>query len=169
MEKEEIGTWKTSLDRFSKAVTIFYSVVALSSLFLVRFVRSDEKLGYALVCALVVFVWLFTFFTQPLRYLISDNSLIIKMRGRKKIIPLSTITGCEEIKLESSFKVVRLFGNGGLFGYTGYFYLEKVGKAKFFCGRLKNLIVITTKKEKIVVSPDYSTVFIDELSMRLKN
>jgi len=63
--------------------------------------------------------------------------------------------------------VVRVFGNGGLFGYTGYFWNKSFGKMHWFVTQRKNYVVIDIgTKRKIVLSPDDYDGLIDALQNR---
>ena len=46
---------------------------------------------------------------------------------------------------------LRTFGNGGLFGYAGYFRNKKLGKYRMYVTRLKDLSLLTDRNGKKTV------------------
>ena len=46
---------------------------------------------------------------------------------------------------------LRTFGNGGLFGYAGYFQNKKLGKYRMYVTRLKDLSLLTDHNGKKTV------------------
>jgi hypothetical protein len=49
----------------------------------------------------------------------------------------------------------RMMGNGGVFGYTGYYSSSNIGKMRWFVSQRKNYVLITMNNDsKFLLSPD---------------
>ncbi len=59
---------------------------------------------------------------------------------------------------------LRTWGNGGLFGFTGHFRNQKLGRYEAFATDLKRTVVLTFPNRKIVLSPDDPDTFVHRLS-----
>jgi hypothetical protein len=49
---------------------------------------------------------------------------------------------------------IRLFGNGGLFGYYGLFRTSKLGKCSWYVTNRDNAVVLITSAKTVILSPD---------------
>ena len=59
---------------------------------------------------------------------------------------------------------IRTFGNGGVFGYTGYFYKKGIGSMLWYCTQRANYILIEkTNGKKIVITPDDADGFMKDI------
>ena len=59
---------------------------------------------------------------------------------------------------------IRLFGNGGLFGYYGLFRTAKLGKCTWYVTNRANSVVIVTGAKTAVFSPDDVPAFLSAIS-----
>jgi hypothetical protein len=59
------------------------------------------------------------------------------------------------------FGALRTFGNGGLFGYYGWFY--KKGAFRLYATRRDRLVEVVIDGKRVVVSPDEPARFLDGL------
>jgi hypothetical protein len=96
-------------------------------------------------------------------YQATPEHLIIKLLGPTKKIPLDQILRIEQsASREGILDWIRLLGNGGLFGYFGWYYHTKYGRVKFYCGNLNQVHIIYLKGgSKIAISPDNVALFSD--------
>jgi hypothetical protein len=95
-----------------------------------------------------------SFLLRPKRYYFQRGNLIIeKMIGKKIIIRAEDIEGYALIPDFSKLRVARTFGNGGLFGYYGMFTTAEYGTINCQMTRLKNIIIIRSKKGVFAISP----------------
>ncbi len=54
----------------------------------------------------------------------------------------------------------RILGNGGLFGYTGYYRNSTFGNMRWFATQRKNYILIEKNNgQKIIITPDEPDFF----------
>ncbi|MFN7139357.1 MAG: PH domain-containing protein, partial [Limisphaerales bacterium] len=58
---------------------------------------------------------------------------------------------------------IRLFGNGGLFAFTGLFRNKKLGNYRAFATDPKRAVVLRLKERVIVVTPDDPFRFVEVL------
>lgn len=157
-------TFKASLDVLSKIVTSLIAIIAAVLLF--NYFMEDRFIfiltgGFLLLNLLVLFLYM------PQKYLVSKEELIIKrIIGDFKVDKKNILKVIHPDRSYLSF-VVRVFGNSGLFGYTGYFWNKSFGKMHWFVTQRKNYVVIDTgAKRKIVISPDDYDGLIDALQNR---
>ncbi|MFI5222059.1 MAG: PH domain-containing protein [Bacteroidia bacterium] len=92
---------------------------------------------------------------SPGSYVINETDLIIKRPAGDAKIKLSDIA---EIRManEGELKwMLRTFGNGGLFGYYGKYFVYGIGTLTLYTTKLTNRIFIQTKQgKKFLISPD---------------
>ncbi len=58
---------------------------------------------------------------------------------------------------------MRIFGNGGLFAYCGWFYSKRLGFYRAFATNLRNAVVLEFADRKVVVSPISPRILIEHL------
>lgn len=81
---------------------------------------------------------------------VTEEQIIVKQiwgqlvfdRKEMEIVPI----GKDDLKSS-----LRTFGNGGLFGYAGYFRNKKLGKYRMYVMRLKDLSLLTDRNGKKTV------------------
>jgi len=59
---------------------------------------------------------------------------------------------------------LRLFGNGGLFSFTGYFYSRLLGRYRAFVTDPQRTIVLCFRRGTVVISPDDPAAFVDAIA-----
>jgi len=102
-------------------------------------------------------------------YVLESDGLSIK----RKIFPIKI--KYEEIKKVSRLgyqdikSSIRIFGNGGLFGFYGIFRNESIGNYRAYFSNFSDLVLIETDKKKFVISPENPDIFTDYLKSRIKN
>lgn len=161
MSKPHTGKYSASLDRFAVVVTWMVSVLllgqAIGSVLLVLLSETADVSPWALVAIVITapFVVYMLWLYRIRHYELTADSLIIRRSVRTRIIPLQVI---EEVLLpdEKDLKwTLRLFANGGVFGYTGFFTNPKFGRMSWYATRRKQLIMLRLKSgEKVVITPD---------------
>jgi hypothetical protein len=60
---------------------------------------------------------------------------------------------------------IRLFGNGGLFSFTGLFYNRRLGRYRAFATDPSNAVVLKFATRTIVVTPEAPREFLNALSL----
>jgi hypothetical protein len=100
-------------------------------------------------------------------YSIQDGKLKILRLGWSKDIQLSEINSVEE-KPNAMLGSFRRFGIGGVFGYIGHFSNSILGRYKAYATNTRQTVVIYTKEEQVVISPDNTKEFVASLKETIK-
>ncbi|MCX6966686.1 MAG: PH domain-containing protein [Verrucomicrobia bacterium] len=58
---------------------------------------------------------------------------------------------------------LKLFGNGGMFSFTGWFWSKRLGRFRAYATNLNCTVVLRWEKRTAVVSPDNAEEFVREL------
>ena len=109
-----------------------------------------------------------TLFSMVRKYEIQDSKLLIHRLLWKKVIDLSNITSVE-FDPKAVKSSIRLFGNGGLFVFSGIYRNKKLGNYVIFATDFKNSVVIKTKEKTSVVTPENPGTFVKKLKSLIKN
>jgi len=162
-------TYTASLDTTSKILTGF---IFLMAIFLIAIWIQDPQI-WDLVVLLIIFgpLIIFTYLFRVKSYQVTDEKIIIKRPVSifDKGFALSEIESVKLLNKEDFKWTIRTAGNGGLFGYTGYYANEQLGNFRMFATSRKNriLIILKNAKGKIVLSPD-DIGMVDALQKHLK-
>lgn len=111
-------------------------------------------LGFiSVLMLLVVLMPLGCLFFSVTGYTVENRWLLVHRLGWKTKIPLEELQSAvaDPGAMDRS---IRLFGNGGLFSFTGWYSNSQLGRFRAFVTDLKLAVVLTFPKRKIVVSPE---------------
>jgi hypothetical protein len=93
---------------------------------------------------------------------IEGGELRVLRRGwRAFAVPLSTVEQVGQLPPHALRGAIRSFGNGGLFGFYGWYYRQ--GPFRLFATRRDRLVGIVAGGKRIVVSPDEPALFVEGL------
>jgi hypothetical protein len=128
------------------------------------------KMVSGLVCAIVVVAAIATqstiaagigalvialsFGYSPRGYMISERTILVKRLLGNVRIPLEGVREARAATAEDLAGCIRLFGNGGLFGYYGLFRTSQLGKCTWYVTDRSKAVVIVTGTKTAVFSPD---------------
>ena len=161
-------TYKASLDKTAKVITAFVFLLPIGEIV----VALTIPIWFARVIVIIipVIIITFTYIYSVRRYIITDDSLIIKrpLSRLNKVIPLSEIESVSLLTKEDFRGTIRTFGDGGVFGYYGSFFNKKLRGFKMYATNRQNgiLIILKNAKGEIVISPDDAGM-LDSLQKRL--
>jgi hypothetical protein len=96
-------------------------------------------------------------------YVLTDEELIIKRLGwsnRMDLRRLESVSNQPNI-LDGS---IRIFGNGGLFSFTGRYRNKNLGSYRAFVTDVKKAVVLRFNDKTIVVTPDDPEKFMNEIN-----
>jgi hypothetical protein len=80
---------------------------------------------------------------------------------KKYTYSLSDILKVEKTDTQAMGFLIRMFGNGGIFGYTGYFTSKTFGRMRFFVTNKNKLVLVHLNNgKKIALSPDDQDEFL---------
>jgi len=137
---------------------ISITCVILSILFFGGF-YSDNLITRILLSGLVLIAASFGVYG----YNIHENFLKIRRLGWSTIINLSDIKSIE-YKPQAMAGSLRLWGNGGLFGYIGLFKNRILSNYRAYAThRGKTVVIITLSNDQIVVTPDFPEEFVQSI------
>lgn len=148
--------FKASLDKLAKTLPILLIGFTLA-VFLTVFVVIHEPIRFIVFYPILVLVGVsvFTYLYSPLGYNVLDDRIEIKRRINHFIIKRSEVESIQALSKEEMGMAWRMAGNGGMFGYTGYFKSKSQGSMRWFVSQRNNYVLLTLKKRgKIVLSPD---------------
>ena len=143
--------FSASYDTTTKVISAVVLVV-----FLVIIVATHSVVAGCLTAAIVVgaYAW------SPRGYAVSDGSIEVnRLIGRARI----SLDGLREARAatKDDFRgCLRLFGNGGLFGYYGLFRTSKLGKSTWYVTNRGKAVVVVTGAKTVLFSPDNVEGFI---------
>jgi len=153
--------YKVSLDNTSKAVTTFVVIICATLAYLILSTSFRQPgiwspilgsfFGIVFPCAVLFGPYYF----KPLKYIVSENKIIVKRLFKDVIIEVGQIKKISLVQRETMKNTLRAMGNGGVFGYYGKFRNPVFGDMRWYATRTDNFVVIETEdSEKIVLTPD---------------
>lgn len=98
-------------------------------------------------------------------YVIADGELRIERLGWENRFALADVVSVEA-NPDAMRWSLRLFGDGGLFGYFGWFWNRRLGTYRAYGTNPKNTVVLKLNDRTIVVTPHDPARFVAEVSAR---
>ena len=143
--------FSASYDTTTKVISAVVLVV-----FLVIIVATHSVVAGCLTAAIVVgaYAW------SPRGYAVSDGSIEVKRLIGRARIPLDGLREARAATKDDFRGCLRLFGNGGLFGYYGLFRTSKLGKSTWYVTNRGKAVVVVTGEKTVLFSPDNVEGFI---------
>ncbi|MFS1523583.1 PH domain-containing protein [Microbulbifer sp. 2304DJ12-6] len=108
---------------------------------------------YSIAIALPLAILLFCALFAIRGYTLRDNTLLILRPGWKTAIPLDGLTEAQASPSAMQGSV-RIFGNGGLFGYIGLFQNKTLGRYRAFATNHDTAVVLRFRTKTLVITPD---------------
>jgi hypothetical protein len=97
----------------------------------------------------------FTFLYAPLAYEITNDHIAIVRRIGNFNIPRTEIVSVQALSKQDMGLAWRTMGNGGLFGYTGWYASQKQGRMRWFVSQRNNYVMIVlANQKKYILTPD---------------
>lgn len=91
---------------------------------------------------------------SPRGYAVAERSITVNRLIGNVRIPLDSIRELRAATADDFRGCLRLFGNGGLFGYYGLFRTSKLGKSTWYVTNRGKAVVVVTGKKTVLFSPD---------------
>lgn len=160
-------TFKTSLDRLAKGITI--GIIVLFSVIIGgQLIPSylPDPIGSLLLIGLLTGTCLFCFLFRPLNYVLTNDNLVIHRLFNDVTIKRQNIIMAREVNEKDMGLTIRTFGVGGLFGYFGKFSNSKIGRLTMYGTRRNNTVLIETANKKFILTPDEPVEFVRQLLNR---
>ncbi len=96
-------------------------------------------------------------------YRLENQCLVVRRPGWRTRVPLLDVESVAH-QPEATKGSIRIFGNGGLFGFTGLFRNQKLGRYRAFATDLTHTVVIRMPAKTIVVTPGDPDRFVNEIN-----
>jgi hypothetical protein len=147
--------FSATTDTNSKIIT--WLTIGAGSIFLIAewFVLRTREFFIYVPAIIILTTVLGTCLYAPMGYSFLGDKLVVHRRIKPYLISLADITSMQYISPEQMGRAWRAAGNGGLFGYTGWYNSSKVGRMRWFATRKSNYVLITLRDQRLlVVTPD---------------
>ena len=96
--------------------------------------------------------------------MITPYSVVISRPAKDKVIDRKEIAVCRVVSKEEMGLPIRTFGNGGLFGFTGKFFSDRLGKMQWYCTRTDNYVLLQLANgTRLIITPDEPQAFVNAL------
>jgi hypothetical protein len=101
-------------------------------------------------------------------YVVSSTDLAIQRLLWATHVPLS---GLQRVSLEPAIckGSVRIFGNAGLFGFTGLYRSSRLGRYRLFGTDLAHSVVLAFPDRSVVITPAAAHAFVEHLKEILES
>jgi hypothetical protein len=143
--------FSASYDLATKIVSLLALAVALVAVAASR----------SVVIAFLLFLGLcLAYAYSPRGYACEGRSVIVKRLVGDVTIPLDGLREARATTKDDFCGCMRLWGNGGLFGYYGLFRTTKLGKCTWYVTNRKNAVVLVRESKTVLLSPDDATGFL---------
>ena len=106
------------------------------------------------VAVLALAIFGLAFACSPRGYVISNGLATVKRSIGDVRIPLEGVREARVITKDDLRGCIRLWGNGGLFGYYGLFRTHALGVCSWYVTNRSQAIVVKTAAKTVVFSPD---------------
>jgi Bacterial PH domain len=156
--------YKASLDTAAKIITCSIILLLLGTFFTFLItVGNENKIISPIIGISFTLILVLSYIFAPRKYSISKDILIIHRPIYNIEIPKKEIKSA--IENTSKAISIRTFGVGGLFGYFGSFHSFDLGGTTWYATKRKNQVIIErTNGQKIILSPDDISGFLDEFN-----
>jgi hypothetical protein len=155
---------------WSKGVKIVtaLTLVALLAVQGALVLNEMEREVSVIVGALSILLVVVCFLLAPTGYGVDSTHVYI----RRQLLPVSLrfndILEARRLSSEETSFTIRVFGSGGLFGFFGYFYNQKLGWQRWYATRRGDLVGILTHSHGwLMLTPDDPEKFVAMLKKRL--
>lgn len=98
-------------------------------------------------------------------YVVTDRELIIQRLGWANRWPLAQLESAR-VDPQAMRYSLRLWGNGGLFAFCGWFRNRRLGLYRAFATDPKRSVVLRFRRRTIVVTPEDPAAFVQALRAR---
>ncbi len=146
-----VNEFSTSYDLTTKII----SAVVCAAMLIAMAATRD-----ALVAGPLTLIVLLAYAYSPRGYALSGLTLTVKRLVSDVEVPLD---GLREVRLAERVDYrgcLRLWGNGGLFGYYGLFRTSRLGKCIWYVTNRSKAVVVATDAKTALFSPDDPASFV---------
>lgn len=156
--------YKASLDKNARLIPYVMAAFAIA-LLIVGFVNKSEMapLVLSVPSAFILVLILGCRAYMPLGYTIDAGHINVERKMGQFSISRAEIEKISIVNDSELGRTWRMMGNGGIFGYTGWFSSANYGKMRWFVtSREKYILIQMYSGKKYLLSPDDCTGFMKE-------
>jgi hypothetical protein len=157
-------TFNAKLSKTALTITIFFHIILILALFLIR---QNPNYGFLSVLTIVASLVL-THSLHPVSYTIVPDCVRINRPVLPIIIQDADIIQLEKTNVSDLSISLRLLGSGGVWGYFGIYHSSIHGKLIMMATDMQNLVLIVTPTKKYVISPEHPKDFLETYTNRRK-
>jgi hypothetical protein len=95
-------------------------------------------------------------------YIVTGDVLLVRRLFWKTRVSLQGLVSAQADP-DALRKSVRIFGNGGLFSFSGFYYSKPLGHFRMFATDTTNPVVLRFEKRTVVVSPSEPEAFVRDI------
>lgn len=164
--------YKASLGKSVKISSIFSTILLLSIVlvFLVVFIFklinnnfAKEDIMFPIFVLVILAILNYSYGERILGYEVTNEGVKIVKGNNTELIRKDRILEAKLIDKSDLKFAIRTFGIGGIFSYSGTFTNKKLGSMTWCLTRKDSLVMLVTKMDKIVLSPDNFQEFYNEV------
>jgi hypothetical protein len=158
--------YSASLDNTTKIITSAITVLFVGILaYELRTFTAEERIGFIISTAILAITYGTAYIFRPTGYSLTEHELVVHRPINDVRYAREALESVQVIVKKDLQFTIRTFGVGGLWGYYGHFYNSVYGKMRWYITRRDHLVLIkTTNKKTILVSPDDIDSFTNELN-----
>ncbi|HUP05054.1 MAG TPA: PH domain-containing protein [Bryobacteraceae bacterium] len=145
-------------DRLAKAVTTL-----VCGLLLVVALLPSMPWPVALLGILLV---LFTYLYSPRGYVVAEGRITVRRVVGAAVVPLDGLIEARPAASDDLDGCIRLWGNGGMFGYYGLFRTARLGACRWYVTDRSKVVVAITDRKTSLFSPDDPEAFLAAIGAR---
>jgi Bacterial PH domain len=158
-------TFKASFDWMVKLITIAFCLFFLT-FFVLWFINIEtSRTPIFSVIMLIILGIVYLFHVQ--NYEVTHEGVKINRLIGPKQIDFSTIKNVYKVKNDDLGFMIRTFGNGGIFGFMGFYKSQIYGNMRLFGTQQRNYVIVETNLTKYVLTPDEPFDFVKNVENRV--
>jgi len=139
MPSGESASFSASYDRATKAISAGIWLLPL----LVAF-GFHNAIGGLLMGGLLLLISAVAYAYSPRGYEVSAEAILVKRPIGDARVPLEEVREVRPARREDLRWCVRLWGNGGLFGYYGWYRTAKLGRCSWYVTDRGRIVILVT-------------------------
>lgn len=155
-------TFRAPWSVYLKITTVLGTAAIVFAIYVLSRVPDAPSVDWVLPLLVAVFVG--SALTAVRGYEIGDDTIVIKRLIWSTRLPRDGLTGARPVAIQ--WPHWRLFGNGGLFAFSGWFTSSSIGTYHGFFTDPSRTVVLDYGEKRYVISPDEPQRFVDALSIR---
>jgi hypothetical protein len=132
-------------DRLSKAVTIVICALLAGIVLIPRMPWFIAVLDALLVLAVYAL--------SPRAYVVAEGRITVKRLLKDCVLPLDGLREARAAASDDLAGAIKVWGNGGMFGYYGLFRTTKLGKCRWYLTDKSKAVVVATAAKTFLFSP----------------